>query len=28
MMLAPSRFLQELPSDLYDEPRIKRSFGW
>ncbi len=28
MMLAPSRFLQELPSDLYDELRIKRSFGW
>jgi len=28
MMLAPSRFLQELPNDLYDELRIKRSFGW
>jgi DNA helicase-2/ATP-dependent DNA helicase PcrA len=28
MMLAPSRFLQELPSDLYDELRIKRSYGW
>jgi DNA helicase-2/ATP-dependent DNA helicase PcrA len=28
MMLTPSRFLQELPSDLYDELRIKRSWGW
>jgi DNA helicase-2/ATP-dependent DNA helicase PcrA len=28
MMLAPSRFLQELPSELYDELRIKRSYGW
>lgn len=28
MMLTPSRFLQELPSDLYDELRIKRSYGW
>jgi DNA helicase-2/ATP-dependent DNA helicase PcrA len=28
MMLQPSRFLQELPSDLYDELRIKRSYGW
>jgi len=28
MMLAPSRFLQELPNDLYDELRIKRSYGW
>ncbi len=28
MMLQPTRFLQELPSDLYDELRIKRSFGW
>ncbi|AOS44721.1 ATP-dependent DNA helicase PcrA [Lacunisphaera limnophila] len=28
MMLSPSRFLQELPSDLYDELRIKRSYGW
>jgi DNA helicase-2/ATP-dependent DNA helicase PcrA len=28
MMLQPTRFLQELPTDLYDELRIKRSFGW
>jgi DNA helicase-2/ATP-dependent DNA helicase PcrA len=28
MMLAPSRFLQELPTDLYDELRIKRSYCW
>jgi DNA helicase II / ATP-dependent DNA helicase PcrA len=28
MMLQPSRFLQELPNDLYDELRIKRTFGW
>ena len=28
MTLSPSRFLQEQPSDLYDELRIKRSFGW
>lgn len=28
MMLQPSRFLQELPSDLYAELRIKRSWGW
>ena len=28
MMLRPSRFLQELPNDLYDELRIKRTFGW
>ena len=28
MMLAPSRFLQELPHDLYEELRIKRSWGW
>lgn len=28
MMLSPSRFLQELPDDLYDELRIKRSYGW
>ncbi len=28
MMLSPSRFIQELPSDLYDELRIKRSFTW
>jgi DNA helicase II / ATP-dependent DNA helicase PcrA len=28
MMLQPTRFLQELPSDLYDELRIKRSYGW
>jgi DNA helicase-2/ATP-dependent DNA helicase PcrA len=28
MMLSPSRFLQELPEDLYEELRIKRSYGW
>ncbi len=28
MMLSPSRFLQELPDDLYDELKIKRSYGW
>jgi len=27
-MIQPTRFLQELPSDLYDELRIKRTFGW
>lgn len=28
MMNSPSRFLQELPQDLYEPLRIKRSFGW
>ena len=28
MMLTQSRFLQELPDDLYEELRIKRSYGW
>jgi DNA helicase II / ATP-dependent DNA helicase PcrA len=28
MLLQPTRFLQELPSHLYDELRIKRTFGW
>lgn len=28
MLLQPSRFLMEIPSDLYDPLRIKRSFGW
>ncbi|MBI3887016.1 MAG: ATP-dependent helicase [Opitutae bacterium] len=28
MMLTPSRFLQELPEDLYENLRIKRSYGW
>jgi DNA helicase-2/ATP-dependent DNA helicase PcrA len=28
IMLTPSRFLQELPADLYQPLRIKRSFGW
>lgn len=28
MMLQPSRFLQELPNHLYEELRIKRSWGW
>ncbi|MBI5693064.1 MAG: ATP-dependent helicase [Verrucomicrobia bacterium] len=28
MLQSPSRFLQELPSDLYQPLRVKRSFGW
>ncbi len=28
MMLSPSRFLLEVSSALYDELRIKRSWGW
>ena len=28
MMLQPSRFLLELPNSLYEELRIKRSWGW
>ncbi|MBA4137803.1 MAG: DNA helicase UvrD [Opitutus sp.] len=28
MMLSPSRFLLELPNNLYEELRIKRSWGW
>jgi DNA helicase-2/ATP-dependent DNA helicase PcrA len=28
MLLTPSRFLQELPSDLYQPLKIKRSYGW
>lgn len=28
MMLQPSRFLLELPNGLYEELRIKRSWGW
>ncbi|HVU24592.1 MAG TPA: ATP-dependent helicase [Opitutus sp.] len=28
MLLTPSRFILELPSDLYDALRIKRSYGW
>jgi DNA helicase-2/ATP-dependent DNA helicase PcrA len=28
MMLTPSRFLEELDEDLYEELRIKRSYGW
>ena len=28
MLLQPSRFLMELPSDLYEPLRIKRRFGW
>lgn len=28
MLLNPSRFLLEIPGDLYDPLRIKRSFGW
>jgi DNA helicase II / ATP-dependent DNA helicase PcrA len=27
-MLQPTRFLSELPDGLYDELRIKRSYGW
>jgi DNA helicase-2/ATP-dependent DNA helicase PcrA len=28
MMLTPSRFLEELDEDLYEELRIKRTYGW
>lgn len=28
MLLTPSRFLQELPPDLYEELKIKRTWGW
>ena len=28
MLLSPSRFILELPTDLYEPLRIKRSFGW
>jgi DNA helicase-2/ATP-dependent DNA helicase PcrA len=28
MLLTPSRFLQEIPPDLYENLRIKRSAGW
>ncbi len=28
MLLTPSRFITELPTDLYDPLRIKRQFGW
>lgn len=28
MLLQPSRFLMELPNDLYEPLRIKRRFGW
>ncbi len=28
MLQSPSRFLQELPSDLYQPLRMKRSYGW
>ncbi len=28
MLLSPSRFLQELPPDLYEGLRIKRAYGW
>jgi DNA helicase-2/ATP-dependent DNA helicase PcrA len=28
MLLSPSRFLQELPGDLYQPLKIKRSYGW
>jgi DNA helicase-2/ATP-dependent DNA helicase PcrA len=28
MLLSPSRFILELPTDLYEPLRIKRSYGW
>ncbi len=28
MFLSPSRFLQELPNELYEPIRIRRSYGW
>ncbi|HEY3757073.1 MAG TPA: ATP-dependent helicase [Opitutaceae bacterium] len=28
MLQSPSRFLQELPANLYQELRLKRSYGW
>jgi DNA helicase-2/ATP-dependent DNA helicase PcrA len=28
MLMSPSRFLQELPSDLYQPLKMKRSYGW
>jgi DNA helicase-2/ATP-dependent DNA helicase PcrA len=28
MMLTPSRFILELPTDLYEALRIKRNYGW
>ncbi len=28
MLQSPSRFLQELPADLYQPLRVKRSYGW
>jgi len=28
MLLTPSRFILELPTDLYEALRIKRSYGW
>jgi DNA helicase-2/ATP-dependent DNA helicase PcrA len=28
MMLTPSRFILELPTDLYEPLRIKRAYGW
>jgi len=28
MLLTPSRFILELPTDLYEPLRIKRSYGW
>ena len=28
MLMTPSRFLQEIPSDLYQPLKIKRSYGW
>jgi DNA helicase-2/ATP-dependent DNA helicase PcrA len=27
-LLTPSRFILELPTDLYEPLRIKRSYGW
>jgi DNA helicase-2/ATP-dependent DNA helicase PcrA len=28
MLMTPSRFLQEIPADLYQPLKIKRSYGW
>jgi DNA helicase-2/ATP-dependent DNA helicase PcrA len=28
MLNTPSRFLQELPSDLYEQLKLKRQWGW
>jgi len=28
MMLTPSRFILELPTDLYEPLKIKRTYAW